>query len=1087
MKYVQTLVFVLAALLTVVASNNVQAAYKGDMLYWEDMEDYHADYWEEKVDPDTHEKNWIEIYDDDLQSITYSQQNTNLTGNDPYLNDWSIYSANTFRDYTLTLKAKCSESLKSNPGAEMGVIFHYQNENNYYYINLSSEADSTVFVKKSAGRYEVLARCASPIVVNNDYIPVTIKTIGGKLTIMANDVVIFQVYDNTFTWGKIGVGVKDDTAYFDDIVICKLVELDVEFYQDFNDNALTGWTADHEERWSTSFRDRTSYSLYLHTNEWNYWNRSALGEIMTLDQIEAKDFKFECDIKTVSGDTARDLAMVFCYYDESNYYAAIFHHSKGGSRILRVKNGNTSILAQYSGRCLEDFEWHEATIIAEDNHYKVYYDAVKIMEITDTQLVVGKVGFGSLNNTGYFDNVTVEGEGIDQQKITLGSPNGTEVLKAGNVHRINWISDHISNNIALEYTLDNGNTWTPIITSLLNEYEYNWIVPNVNSTKCRVRVKDVDEYPVDESDRVFTIVPSGSIVVTSPKSGDVYYSEDPIKIQWSASNTSGLVDIEFSSNGGSTWVHVCQDAEDRGTYTWPAPNIESKNCLIRVSDADGFPVGESQPFTIYQFPTGASIIQPIAESPDVAPGDDIWIAVHVGEENRPVQNLFGASYNFNYAPMQYLTVKEIKVGDFLGTTSEIIHFETDNGTGTVSAGITRKNGEGGKSGHGDLLKVLFHVDENTPDDLELLFTLSDINANTEAGDDVDLRAKELVLPVFSGFCVWSGDTNNDGLVNQADVLPIGQYWSLTGPKRDPISILWQEWKCPKGWVPEAAAYADCNGNGAIEASDILAIGLNWGKTHNVALAKTNGIAGAETAASSMMLMCQGEGTDQNPFYVDIQVKDVTDLLGVSFNLYAKENADYVIFDTVQYSEFFGSDLITFESIDNEKSTVSVGATRKSTDGGIDGTGSICRVYFSISEDAPLMSVISFEVSDLTASDSQGGSVALDSETTSIMTGVAGQAELPTTFTLDQNYPNPFNPTTKIGYSVPAEMHVTLRVYNTLGQVVKTLVNSQMAPGRYTIAWDGTSDSGLQVSPGIYLARLHNSEKDVQLIKMVFAK
>jgi hypothetical protein len=45
----------------------------------------------------------------------------------------------------------------------------------------------------------------------------------------------------------------------------------------------------------------------------------------------------------------------------------------------------------------------------------------------------------------------------------------------------------------------------------------------------------------------------------------------------------------------------------------------------------------------------------------------------------------------------------------------------------------------------------------------------------------------------------------------------------------------------------------------------------------------------------------------------------------------------------------------------------------------------------------------------------------------------------------------------------------------------------MAPGRYSIAWNGTSDSGLQVSPGIYLVRMHNSQNDIRMIKMVYAK
>ena len=1080
-----------ALLFTFFAPNNVHAAFKGDMIYWEDFENLAADFWQGKPgESNPNETNWSVKRDLEIDSYTYYQKETDMAINDPYVNDWSLYTADEFREYTLTLKAKSSESLVTNPAAELGVLFHYQDEDNYYYFHCSSQADSSVLIKKVAGENKVLARCASPIIEDNDYFAIAIKSINGKIIIMAHDIVIFQVYDDTFVWGQIGLAVKDDTAYFDDIVICKLYELDVEFYQDFNDNALTGWRAHHKERWSTSFKNHSSYSLYLHTNEYDPWNRSLLGEIITIDKIEARDFKFECDLKTTSGDTARDLALVFCYYDESNYYAAIFHQGKGKSRILRVKNGLTSILATYDGRCLEDYEWHEATVIGQDDHYQVYYDANKIMEITDKELSVGKVGFGSLNNTGFFDNVTVEGEGIVQEKITLGSPNGTENLRAGTIHRINWISEHISNNVALEYTLNNGTTWQTITSSVFNEYQFDWLVPNVNSTRCRVRVKDVDEYPVDESDRIFTILPSGSITITSPASGDVYYADDLITIGWSSSHTSGLIDIEFSSNGGTTWSHVAQDTEDDGQYVWAAPHIDSQNCLIRVSDADDFPTAETEPFTIREMPPGTSVIQPQADAEQVAPGNDVWIAVSVGDDNYPVQDLFGVSYNLTYGPTQYVSVvqptsENIKIGDFLGT--DVVHFEQDDGAGIVSAGITRKSGAGGVSGAGELLLVQFHVDENTPEDIELSFSLSDVSANTETGSTVELQPRTLVLTINNGVPVWPGDTNNDGIVDEKDILPIGQYWNAAGEPRAEISMLWQEYMCPEEWTPKAATYVDCNGSGVVEAADVLAIGLNWHKTHSVALAKRGGSSDSRSSTSSMSLQCQGQGTAENPFYVDVQVNEVADLLGVSFNLQVQENADYVIFNSVQYSEFFGSDLITFESIDNETATVSVGATRKAVDGGIQGTGSICRVYFTLKEETPNMQLISFEMTDVTANDSRGTLLALEAETASIMTGVEAEGELPTDFVLQQNYPNPFNPSTRIDYTVPAESHVTLRIYNSLGQIVKTLVDNQSTPGRYSILWDGTSDSGLEVSPGLYIARLQNSEHNVQLIKMVFAK
>ncbi|MXW63683.1 MAG: T9SS type A sorting domain-containing protein [Bacteroidetes bacterium SB0662_bin_6] len=76
------------------------------------------------------------------------------------------------------------------------------------------------------------------------------------------------------------------------------------------------------------------------------------------------------------------------------------------------------------------------------------------------------------------------------------------------------------------------------------------------------------------------------------------------------------------------------------------------------------------------------------------------------------------------------------------------------------------------------------------------------------------------------------------------------------------------------------------------------------------------------------------------------------------------------------------------------------------------------------------------------------------------------AELPTQVTLGANYPNPFNPVTTFEYAIDQAVHVTLKVYDTLGREVATLVDGVQQAANYQVRFDGTG-----LASGMYLYRL----------------
>ncbi|MFC1563744.1 beta-propeller fold lactonase family protein [candidate division KSB1 bacterium] len=85
--------------------------------------------------------------------------------------------------------------------------------------------------------------------------------------------------------------------------------------------------------------------------------------------------------------------------------------------------------------------------------------------------------------------------------------------------------------------------------------------------------------------------------------------------------------------------------------------------------------------------------------------------------------------------------------------------------------------------------------------------------------------------------------------------------------------------------------------------------------------------------------------------------------------------------------------------------------------------------------------------------------------------IAVTVHAPEKFELHQNYPNPFNPVTTIKFEIPRPGRVVIRVYNVLGQEVKTIVNKDYMPGFHRVRWNGVNNFGRRVSTGMYIYRI----------------
>ncbi len=186
---------------------------------------------------------------------------------------------------------------------------------------------------------------------------------------------------------------------------------------------------------------------------------------------------------------------------------------------------------------------------------------------------------------------------------------------------------------------------------------------------------------------------------------------------------------------------------------------------------------------------------------------------------------------------------------------------------------------------------------------------------------------------------------------------------------------WVAQPCCPAWNPVPASYADSDGSGKVNQADVFAIGLNYNKTHTLAKESLTyqRLAKGE-APTKLILEPWGTGQTNDPFYIAVKIENAVDLLGFSFEMLATEGGEFVIFDSLQTTDFIGNDLIAYQAIDNSLHMVSIGQTRKLANGGVNDDGVTNRIYYHLMPNAPTDIKNDFELQNVTGNDSNGNPV-----------------------------------------------------------------------------------------------------------------
>jgi hypothetical protein len=637
------------------------------------------------------------------------------------------------------------------------------------------------------------------------------------------------------------------------------------------------------------------------------------------------------------------------------------------------------------------------------------------------------------------------------------------------------------------------------------------------------------------------------IVVTSPNGGEHWCVGDTHNITWTCSGSTNAK-IEYSANGGSSWMPIIANTPCGGTHPWVIPDTPSSNCLVRICDTDGTPCDTSDgPFTIDEC---ECVWVTLPDTICVSPGETLIVPVNVsdvtGEEIYAVEMCLVYDGDLLSGNCDLTTTQGTIAQGWGDPTCNATH----DSICIAMAGVTPLSGSGVLVYVGFVVADLANQGETT----SVCFETMEFNEGIPAactnhafvevcvGFDITGNISHCSngIPVESTLVYLIGDasdscyTDGNGYYEFLD-LPAGDY--VTKPEKEDdqgnaisafdASIVL---RCVVGLLDCGpcsliAGDVSCNcGLSAYDASLILRYvvgiisefpcGKDWTFVpSSYPLSEANWCPRPESLAYVPLA-----SDHYNEDYIGIVLGDVSGNWSGKGGIAPGKLAPAMEGDPFEESpsEIFahpGEEFILPLQAKDISDVYSVELTIEYDPHILDATqvrtSELTKGYLlerNLSDEEIKVAMAGkepisgsgtiIEVVFNTRGDIETGKTEviigefqlneqkLEGLNKSVKV-VLGKST-PKTLSLSQNFPNPFNPETIIQFSISEPTQVRVEILNLLGQKVATLVDGNREPGNYWVRWDGTDNQGNAVANGIYFYRLVTEERTI-VRKMVLMK
>lgn len=296
--------------------------------------------------------------------------------------------------------------------------------------------------------------------------------------------------------------------------------------------------------------------------------------------------------------------------------------------------------------------------------------------------------------------------------------------------------------------------------------------------------------------------------------------------------------------------------------------------------------------------------------------------------------------------------------------------------------------------------------------------------------------------------VWPGDSDNNAIVNNNDLLPIGLYFGQTGAPRASISNVWQADSAVNWGITMSNGFdikhVDCNGDGTIDVNDTLAINLNFNLTH--AIPPYTDYTDERPAIPDIYFITSGNSYNAGDWvtaevWLGNSTVPVSDLYGIAFNvsyssLLVQSGTESITFP-VSWLGTPGTNIIKIGKIDAFTNLV-YGAETRIDHTNASGFGKIAEFKFQLKTTIASTSTMHFSISNYSGNNALGVSQEFNTINDSIIVNATTVGIIEENSTSEITIsPNPFTSKTTIIFSQEQE-NCIIKIIDILGKEVKII-------------------------------------------------